>query len=299
MNATVQKSRIVYAVSDGTGNTCETVIKSALAQFAEGLAQIEKVPHILTEAQVKEVLEDAASKNAVVIYTTVSPDVRQKILSYGQSLGVPTVDILGPILSRLSDLLEISPMAIPGIFRELDEEYFQRIEAMDYTVKHDDGMSLDDLDKAEIVLLGISRTAKTPTSIYLAYRGWQVANIPIILDMGIPEGVYQLDQRKIVGFTISPERLRVVRVERLRKLVHHQAIDYTDLAAIQQEVIYANRLILKNRWPLIDVTFKSIEETATEVMRIVYREMGVRKGRYDFGTEPPTMEDSSKPPAKP
>jgi len=297
MAPNVQKSRIVYAVSDGTGNTCETVIKSALAQFAEGLAQIEKVPHIRTEAQVKEVLENAASKNAVVIYTTVSPDVRQKILSYGQSLGVPTVDILGPILSRLSDLLEISPMAIPGIFRELDEEYFQRIEAMDYTVKHDDGMSLDDLDKAGIVLLGISRTAKTPTSIYLAYRGWQVANVPIILDMGIPDEVYQLDQRKVIGFTISPERLRTVRVERLRKLVHHQAIDYTDLAAIQQEVIYANRLILKNRWPLIDVTFKSIEETSTEVMRIIYREMGVRKGKYDYGTEQSSAEEPSKSPA--
>jgi regulator of PEP synthase PpsR (kinase-PPPase family) len=285
MTSSVKKSRIVYAVSDGTGNTCETVIKSALAQFAEGLAQVQKVPHIRTEAQVKELLEDAAQKNAVVIYTTVSPDIREKILSYGQSLGVPTVDILGPILSRLSDLLEISPLAIPGIFRELDSEYFQRIEAIDFTVKHDDGLNQDDLDKAEIVLLGISRTAKTPTSIYLAYRGWRVANIPIIMDMEIPEQVFKLDPRKIIGFTISPERLRVVRVERLRKLVHHQQLDYTDLAAIQQEVIYANRLILKNRWPLIDVTFKSIEETSTEVMRIVYREMGVRKGRYEYSSE--------------
>jgi regulator of PEP synthase PpsR (kinase-PPPase family) len=293
MTSGVHKSRIVYAVSDGTGNTCETVIKSALAQFADGMAQIQKVPHIRTEAQVKEVLEDAAQKNAVVIYTTVSPDIREKILSYGQSLGVPTVDILGPILSRLSDLLEISPLAIPGIFRELDSEYFQRIEAMDFTVKHDDGLNQDDLDKAEIVLLGISRTAKTPTSIYLAYRGWRVANIPIIMDMEIPEQVFRLDQRKVVGFTVSPERLRVVRVERLRKLVHHQTVDYTNLAAIHEEVIYANRLILKNRWPLIDVTFKSIEETATEVMRIIYREMGVRKGRYESLSEQVAPENPS------
>lgn len=281
MTAEVQKSRHVYAMSDGTGNTCEVVIKSALKQFEDGMATIEKVSRIRTGEQVKEVLEEAAQKNAVVIYTTVIPELRESILSYGQSLGVPTVDILGPVLSRLSDLLEISPMAVPGIFRELDHEYFQRIESIDFTVKHDDGLSMDDLDKAEIVLVGISRTAKTPTSIYLAYRGWRVANIPIIQDMELPEEIFQIDQRKVIGFTISPARLRVVRVERVRKLVQQHTVDYTDLGSIQQEVAYANRFILRHRWPLIDVTFKSIEETATEVMRIIYREMGVRKGKQE------------------
>jgi regulator of PEP synthase PpsR (kinase-PPPase family) len=279
MAINIPKSRHVFAMSDGTGNTCETVIKSALTQFQEKLAIISRVPHIRSEEQVKEVLEAAAEVNGVVIYTMVTPEMREKVMSYGQSLGVPTVDILGPILSRLSDLLEISPMAKPGIFRELDDEYFQRIESMDYTVKHDDGMNLDDLDRAEIVLVGISRTAKTPTSIYLAYRGWRVANIPIILDMEIPDEVFRVDPRRIVGFTITPERLKVVRSERLRKLSHHDTGDYVDIDMIQQEVAYANRLILKQHWTLIDVTFKSIEETATEVMRIVYREMGVRKGR--------------------
>jgi regulator of PEP synthase PpsR (kinase-PPPase family) len=152
-------------------------------------------------------------------------------------------------------------------------------------VKHDDGMNLEDLDRAEIVLVGISRTAKTPTSIYLAYRGWRVANIPIILDMGIPDEVLQVDPKRVIGFTISPERLKVVRTERLRKLTHHSTGDYIDIEAIQKEVAYANRLILKNQWRLIDVTFKCIEETATEVMRIIYREMGVRKGRIELSED--------------
>ena len=281
MAINIPKSRHVFAMSDGTGNTCETVIKSALTQFQEEMAIISRISHVRSEEQVKEVLEAAAEVNGVVIYTMVTPEMREKVMSYGQSLGVPTVDILGPILSRLSDLLEISPMAKPGIFRELDDEYFQRIESMDYTVKHDDGMNLDDLDRAEIVLVGISRTAKTPTSIYLAYRGWRVANIPLILDMAIPDEVFQVDPRRIVGFTISPERLKVVRSERLRKLTHHSTGDYIDIESIQKEVAYANRLILKQQWTLIDVTFKSIEETATEVMRIIYREMGVRKGRIE------------------
>ncbi len=277
--ALVKKSREVYALSDGTGTTCETVIKSALKQFDEGLATIHKIPDIRTQRQVREIMEEVARTNGVVIYTTVSPEIRENILIFGQSLGVPTVDILGPILSRLSDLLELSPMAIPGIFRELDDEYFQRIESMDYTVKHDDGLNLADLDQAEIVLVGISRTAKTPTSIYLAYRGWRVANIPIIQDMELPEEVFQVNPKKVVGFTISPQRLKVVRAERLRKIATHDVADYTDIDAIQLEVIYANRMILKQGWPLIDVTFKSIEETSTEVMRTIYRQMGVRKGR--------------------
>ncbi len=277
--ALVKKSREVYALSDGTGTTCETVIRSALKQFDEGLATIHKIPNVRTGQQVREILEKVARTNGVVIYTTVSPELREKILAFGQSLGVPTVDILGPVLSRLADLLELSPMAIPGIFRELDDEYFQRIESIDYTVKHDDGMNLADLDQAEIVLVGISRTAKTPTSIYLAYRGWRVANIPIIQDMELPEEIFQVDPKKVVGFTISPNRLKVVRGERLRKIATYDVAHYTDIDAIQQEVIYANRMILKQGWPLIDVTFKSIEETATEVMRTIYRQMGVRKGR--------------------
>jgi regulator of PEP synthase PpsR (kinase-PPPase family) len=277
--ALVKKSREVYALSDGTGTTCETVIRSALKQFEEGLATIHKIPNVRTAQQVREILEEVARTNGVVIYTTVSPELREKILSFGQSLGVPTVDILGPVLSRLSDLLELSPMAIPGIFRELDDEYFQRIESIDYTVKHDDGMNVADLDQAEIILVGISRTAKTPTSIYLAYRGWRVANIPIIQNMELPEEIFDVDPKKVVGFTISPQRLKVVRMERLKKIASHDVADYADIDAIQQEVIYANRMILKQGWPLIDVTFKSIEETSTEVMRTIYRQMGVRKGR--------------------
>jgi regulator of PEP synthase PpsR (kinase-PPPase family) len=129
--------------------------------------------------------------------------------------------------------------------------------------------------------VGISRTAKTPTSIYLAYRGWKVANIPIVLNIDLPDEVFQIDKRKVIGFTVSPARLRVVRAERLRKLSSQHSLDYTDLGVIQEELTYANRIIMRNRWPLIDVTFKSIEETSTEVMRIIYREFGVRKGKTE------------------
>ncbi len=170
--------RYVFAVSDATGKTCETVVQAALTQFTTTQITLETYSNVRTLKKIHEILQRASMVNGVIIYTMASPKLRRKITELGRLNGVPTVDILGPVLTRLSDLLEISPLAKPGLFRQLDSDYFKRIEAVDYTIKHDDGMGLGSIAAAEIVLLGVSRTSKTPVSIYLSYRGWKVANIP-------------------------------------------------------------------------------------------------------------------------
>ncbi|KPJ53147.1 hypothetical protein AMJ39_05705 [candidate division TA06 bacterium DG_24] len=282
------RMRHVFAVSDGTGATIETVVKAALKQFEPTKVELRRIPNVRTSQQVEELVDDAAKLDGIIIYTMVSPKLRRKVTEDGMKNGVPTVDVFGPILTRLSDLLELSPMAKPGIFRQLDEEYFRRIEAVDYTVKHDDGGDPAGLDKAEIILVGVSRTSKTPVAIYLAYRGWKVANIPIILGIKPPRELFEVDSKKVVGMTITADRLTTLRSVRVQYLDRSQFIQYTDPAAIREELRLAEQLFAKQEWPVVDVSHKSIEETATQVMRITYGRSGVSKGEIpvEEGTEP-------------
>lgn len=270
--------RTIFAVSDATGKTCETVVQAALTQFTTTEISLETFSNVRTLKKIQEIFQRASTVNGVLIYTMASPKLRQKITELGRLNGVPTVDILGPVLTRLSDLLEISPLAKPGLFRQLDSDYFKRIEAVDFTIKHDDGIGLSTIGSAEIVLLGVSRTSKTPVSIYLSYRGWKVANIPIMLDEQLPEELQRLDQRKIIALTISPRRLEMIRCQRQMKFSSETYSSYIDIEQIRREVLFAARLFEMGGWPVLAVTYKSIEETATEVMRLIYARSGLKKG---------------------
>jgi regulator of PEP synthase PpsR (kinase-PPPase family) len=274
--------RYVFAVSDATGKTCETVVLAALSQFKTTQINLEIVSNIRTLQQVQEVLARARAVNGVIIYTMASPELRYKITELGRLNGVPTVDILGPVLTRLSDLLEISPLAKPGLFHQLDSDYFKRIEAVDFTIKHDDGRGLDTIKNAEIVLLGVSRVSKTPVSIYLSYRGWKVANIPVVLDEELPAELQAIEQKKVIAMTISPKRLEMIRRERQIKLQAGEGFAYSDLEQIRREVLFALRQYEHRQWPILDATYKSIEETATEVMRLIYARSGLKKGNIPY-----------------
>jgi regulator of PEP synthase PpsR (kinase-PPPase family) len=274
--------RYVFAISDATGKTCETVVLAALSQFKTTQIVLETFSNIRTLQQVQDILLRATAVNGVIIYTMASPELRHKITELGRLNGVPTVDILGPVLTRLSDLLEISPLAKPGLFHQLDSDYFKRIEAVDYTIKHDDGRGLDTIGSAEIVLLGVSRASKTPVSIYLSYRGWKVANIPVVLNEELPGELQSLDQRKIIALTINPARLEAIRRERQIKLQAGAGMAYADLEQIRREVLFALRQYERWQWPILDATYKSIEETATEVMRLIYARSGMKKGNIPY-----------------
>jgi regulator of PEP synthase PpsR (kinase-PPPase family) len=270
--------RYIFIVSDATGKTCLRVVYAALRQFKTTEAVMETVSFVRTMDQIDTLIDRVAGVDGIVVYTMVSPETRQRINDQGRLKGVPTVDLLGPLLTRFSDLLEISPLARPGLGRQLDEDYFRRIEAVDYTIKHDDSLGLSTLGEAEIVLLGVSRTSKTPVSIYLSYRGWKVSNIAVVPDQPLPAELAKIDKRKIIALSVSPTRLQIIRLERRRKFKDAELNSYTDSNRIRTELNYGLELYRRHGYPVLDVTYKSIEETATEVMRLVSAQTGAQKG---------------------
>jgi len=270
----------IFVVSDATGRTCHTVVQAALSQFNTSQVEVVTLPHVRTFEQIEAILDRADRTGGVVVYTMVAAEFRQRIYELGRLKGVPTVDILGPVLTRFSDILEVSPLAQPGLFRQLDQKYFKRIEAVDYTIKHDDGVGLATLDQAEIVLLGVSRTSKTPVSIYLAYRGWKAANVPVVLGQPLPEELFTVDPRRVVALTINPDRLQLIRQERARHQRSGALVEYTDPRLIGDEVAYGVCLYRQHGWPIIDVTFRSIEETATEAARIMFSHFGAKRDGF-------------------
>ncbi len=263
------RKRHVMVLSDSTGRTGERLVRAALAQFQGTQVDLEIVPQVLEKERLLPIMRRASILESVVVYTMVSPELRRAVMEEGMNHGVPTVDVMGPLLTRLSDLLEISPMARPGLFRELDEEYFRRIESIDFAVKHDDGAGLDTLDQADIVLVGVSRSSKTPLSVYLSYRGWKAANVPFVPGIPLPSKLDEIDQRRIVALTVNPSVLQAIRRERERNL--GKSLDgYSELSRIREEVRQARRVFQEKGWPVLDTSQKSIEESATEIMKIIY-----------------------------
>ncbi len=271
--------RHIYIVSDGTGGTCNMVVSAALAQFNTTRVVLHRVPFVRTQESVEELVREVAKVGGVIAHTLVSPELRKVVLRAGTRYAVPTIDVLGPLLTRLSDLLEISPMARPGIFRQLDEHYFQRIRAIDYTVKHDDGLHPEDMQEADVILVGVSRTSKTPLSIYLSYRGWKVANVPVVMDMPLPKELFAADDRRILGLIIKPLRLREVRQDRIRGMEGEYMASYIDDERIKDELAYSSKLFRQYGWTVIDVTSKSIEEAASDVMNLIRRRVDMNRER--------------------
>lgn len=273
-----RRERHVFVVSDATGATCEMVVKAALSQFEGTNVLLTRAPGVRTEEQILETVAKASMVRGVVVFTIASAGLREAMSAAARDLGVPTVDILGPILTRLSHYLEISPLSRAGLFRQLDEEYYKRMEAVDFTVKHDDGLGLDSLGQAEIVLVGVSRASKTPVSLYLSFRGWKVANIPLALELPPPHQLDQLDPHRIIGLTVDPPHLRLLRLSRQRHIGAGVLGNYVNEEEIRREVLYARRLFVSKHWPEINTSAKSIEETATEVLQLIHRQTGQMKG---------------------
>jgi regulator of PEP synthase PpsR (kinase-PPPase family) len=262
----------VFIVSDATGSTGELVVKAALTQFQTSQARLHRVRNVRNVEQVHDVVEEARKVRGIIAYTLVVPELRKAILTHGRQSAVPTIDILGPVLSRLTDLLELSPMAKPGLFKGLDQAYFDRIEAMNFAIKHDDGQRPADLPQADLILVGVSRTSKTPISIYLSYRGFRVANVPILLDADPPKQLFDVDLKKVIGLTIRPERLQLLRKARAENY-KMDLPSYTELRTIRRELQHSQELFQERGWATFDVTMRSIEEAATVIMELVGRSL--------------------------
>jgi regulator of PEP synthase PpsR (kinase-PPPase family) len=255
-------------VSDASGTTAERVLGAALTQFEDPEVEIVRYGQVRTPEQISEIVAEAADAGGFIIHTLVSAELRNLMLTLGRAADVPTIDLMGPLLARLSEILASSPRAEPGLFNPFDETYNQRIEAINFTVRHDDGRRTEDLSEAEIVLTGVSRTCKTPLSIYLSYRGWKVANVPLVLDQEPPPELMRLPRNRVVGLIANPERLAALRQVRARRMGHHRG--YADLEYVRKEMEWAFELFGKRRdWPLVDVTVKPIEESAAEVVSLL------------------------------
>jgi len=274
-------SGVIYIISDGTGETASTMVRAALVQFHDQDINIVRFKNLRTEEQVESCVDEAFQKKGFIVYTVVSPSMRLKIQEVAASKGVFAVDLLGPLLDGLEKYFGLgSSDAEAGKLRVVDENYFKRVEAMEWTVKHDDGKELRDLDQADIILVGISRTSKTPLSIFLSHKGWRVANVPVVLNQPLPAELFdpKVDQKKIVGLIIDHNKLSRIRQNRLVKFGQDPGGDYASLKQIQAEIEYSHQLFRQNRrWPVFDVTERALEETATEIARIVTSRMGRKK----------------------
>jgi len=270
------RSHIVYVVSDATGGTGQRVVQAALAQFRDAQVIVKLRPGVLEEAQLEQLIEEAAHTGGTIVHTLAIPTLREIMIEKGRAHHVVTIDLLGPLVHRLSDCLELAPLARPGLLRQLDESYVQRIDAINFAVRHDDGRNPEDLPQAELVVVGVSRTSKTPVSIFLAYRGWRVANVPLIADIEPPPALNRVDRRKSVNRTIDPERLILLRKARINRMGRGLSLNYASHNQVQQVLDWAELLLRRHRWATINVTNKSIEECAAEIIALQRRRLGAR-----------------------
>ncbi len=260
----------ILVVSDGTGETASLMVKAAMVQFPNVIAEYTRFQNIRNEAQIDIVLEEAAATRDLIVFTIVSPQLRGYFLKNAKKSSIPTLDLLGPILGALETYFTHAPKFEAGILHDVNETYFKRIEAMEFTIAHDDGRDLRGLEEADLVILGISRTSKTPLSMYLSHQGWRVCNIPIIQGFDIPKEVYNVNQKRVVCLTIDSEVLVTIRQARLQRLGQEQGGEYAEMDRVQAEVEYANEIFRKNRkWSVFNVTGKALEETASEIIRLM------------------------------
>ena len=270
MKSSRRRVKHIWVISDGSGSTAERVLQASLVQFGNENVKVERIPDVRTVEQIERVVNQAAKKEGLVAYTLVTRQLRREIATRANESNVPTVDLLGPLLTTLTTFLASAPESKPGLLGELDHRYFKRIDAVGFTVKHDDGRGLHNLRKADVVIIGVSRTSKTPLSMFLAYnRGLLVANIPIILGMDLPPELFKIDQQKVVGITINPNLLVSLRQTRLAQLAHAD-INYGEARHVIEELKYSHQIFRMNpKWPVIDITGKAIEEMANEVCSLL------------------------------
>ncbi len=264
----------LHLISDATGTTLLGLTRACIAQF-EGIEPVQKFwPLIRTQKQLERVITRIEASPGPVIMTLVDKKMRARLQERCEQLGIPCIPVLDPIMRGLSSYLGVVPIGVPGLQHTMDDAYFRRISALDYAMRHDDGQNYEGLEDADVILVGVSRTSKTPTSIFLARRGIKAANIPLVPNVDIPGDVFEHESPLYVGMTESAKRLLQIRRSRLKADDENEGQnfhenEYLDEEKIEEEVRKARRLFSKHCWPVIDVTKRSVEETAAEIMALL------------------------------
>jgi len=259
----------LHLLSDSTGETLEMIAKAALAQFDDAEVIRHFWPMVRSRQHLDRIMEELADNPGLVLYTLVNSDVRRLLEERCRALGLPCLAPLDPITGLLQDRLGQEAHGRPGRQHIMDEAYFARVDAIQFTIAHDDGTNWEEWEEADIVLAGVSRSSKTPTSIYLANRGYKVANIPLVIESPPPPVLFGLRHPLVVGLTTAPRRLIEIRRHRLLSLNEMTQTAYVDQEKVEQEVAFARRMFADNGWPVIDVTRRSIEETAAAIIKLL------------------------------
>ena len=260
----------IYLISDSTGETLERIFLALKAQFLNIEYKVHSYSFTRTENQILKILEDSEkNKNSIILYTIVDNNLAKYLANVSENKKIPCFGVLGNLILNFSKILNQRASHQPSGQHILNEEYYDRIEAIQFTMNHDDGNLINEIDKSDIILVGVSRTSKTPTSIYLANKGFKTSNIPLVNENSLPETLKQNPQMScVVGLSTEPERLADLRKNRMNSLREKENIKYTDLENIKKEVLDAKKTFQKYKWPLIDVTRKSVEETAASIIKI-------------------------------
>ena len=259
----------IYLISDSTGETLERIFLAIKAQFKNFNYKTHFYSFTRTENQISKILEAAEkNSNSIVLYTIVENKLAKHLSNECNKKNIPCFGILGDLIISFSKLLDQKALNVPSRQHIMDDEYYKKIEAIQFTMNHDDGNSVEDIEKSDIILLGVSRTSKTPTSIYLANKGMKISNIPLVNENSVPDILKKNPQKKcIVGLTAEPNRLVDLRKNRMQSIKDNESTEYTNLDKVQKEMDDARNLFQKYKWPSIDVTRKSVEETAASVLK--------------------------------
>ncbi|MDA7462546.1 kinase/pyrophosphorylase [Candidatus Pelagibacter ubique] len=260
----------IYLISDSTGETLDRVFLAIKAQFKNIKYDVKSYFFTRTENQVTKIIDEAKKNdNAIILYTIVDTSLAKFLANKGDEKKIPCFSVLGNLIMNFSKLLNQKASHVPSGQHALNEEYYERIEAIQFTMAHDDGNLVEDIDKADLILLGVSRTSKTPTSIYLANRGYKTLNIPLVNEQSIPESLKKNPKLScVVGLTTEPQRLVDIRKNRMNALKEKENTNYTNISKIEKEINEAKKTFTKYKWPIIDVTRKSVEETAASIIKI-------------------------------
>jgi regulator of PEP synthase PpsR (kinase-PPPase family) len=263
----------IYLVSGGTGASGEQLVHTVLAQFPECQVPVIIVPRVRHKEQIEDVVAKAESTGSIIVHTMVDARLRHILIQLAHDQDVVCVDLMGDLLSRLTETLQQDPIGRPGLYRQLHHAYFERVTAIEYTMAHDDGQNRDGWPQAEIVLTGVSRVGKTPLSMYLSVLGWKVANVPLVKGVSPPSELFQLDRRRVIGLSIEPGQLVIHRQQRQSRLGAPGPSAYTDAAAIYEELEAAQQIFQRGGFTVVDVTDKPIETSADEIIERVTRQL--------------------------
>lgn len=263
---------MVFVVSDSIGETAEIVTRATMVQFNSGKVEIRKIPYVTDSEYVTDIIEEAKhTDNCIIVCTIVLPEVRQSLINLANENNIPIVDLMGPMMEAFSKIIDVKPHLQPGLVHRTDEDYFKKVEAIEFAVQYDDGKDSRGLSRADVVLIGVSRTSKTPLAMFLAHKRLKVANLRLVPEVVPPDELFTLAPNKVIGLTITPEKLYEIRRERLKAMGLDEKASYAQLDRIKEELEYAENIMKKIGCPQIDVSNKAVEEIASNILEIIQK----------------------------